>query len=113
MAPQGTTPISKGPQENDGKFGGHSNFCVGHRKFFFFFFFFCTTTIIECVSLLNDSFPFMSVLNAVLPITYPHDIQVIFTSFSHLFLGFSNDLVAMGFHSYTFFTILSSGILYT
>ena len=37
----------------------------------------------------------------------------LFTSFSHPFLGLPNVLVAMGFHPYTSFTILSSGILYT
>ena len=62
-----------------------------------------TTSILECFVLLYDLFPFMSVLDAAFPIVYLHDLQVIFTSFSHLFLGLPNDLVAMGFHSYVFF----------
>jgi hypothetical protein len=37
-----------------------------------------TTLVIECFCLLNDFFPFMSVLNAVLPIIYFHGIQIIF-----------------------------------
>jgi len=28
-----TTQVSKGPQENDRKLGGHSNFGVGHQNF--------------------------------------------------------------------------------
>ena len=70
-----------------------------------------TTSIIKCFGLLNDSFPFMSVLNAELRILMI--FNSFFTLFSHLFLGLPNDLVAMDFHSCTFFTILSSGILYT
>ena len=38
----------------------------------------CTTSVIECFGLLNDFFPFMSVLDAVLPIIYFHGIQIIF-----------------------------------
>ena len=34
------------------------------------------------------------------------------TSFSHLVWDLPNDLIVMDFHSYTFFTILSSGILF-
>jgi len=30
---RGPHQVSKGPQEKDGKFGGHSKFCVGHRNF--------------------------------------------------------------------------------
>ena len=41
---------------------------------------------------------------------YLHNIQVIFTSFSQLFWGLLNDFIVMGFHLYTFFAILSSGI---
>ena len=37
-----------------------------------------TISITECFGLLNDFFPIMSVLNAVLPITYSSDFQVIF-----------------------------------
>ena len=37
----------------------------------------------------------------------------LFTSSSHLCLGFPLVLVDMGVHSYTFFTMLSSGIRYT
>jgi hypothetical protein len=40
-----------------------------------------TTSCIECFGLLNDFFPFMPVLNAVLPIIYFHGIQIILTSF--------------------------------
>jgi len=32
MAPRGPHQISKGPQENDGKSGGHRRFWVGHRN---------------------------------------------------------------------------------
>jgi hypothetical protein len=38
----------------------------------------CTTSFIECFGLLNDFFPFMPVLDAVLPIIYFHGIQIIF-----------------------------------
>ena len=37
-----------------------------------------TTSIIECFGLPNDFFPFVSVLDAVLPIIYFHGIQIIF-----------------------------------
>jgi hypothetical protein len=70
-----------------------------------------TTSVIECFGLLNDFLPFVPVLDAVLPIIYFHGIEIILTSFSHLVWGLTNDLIAMGFQSYTFFTILSSGIL--
>jgi hypothetical protein len=60
-----------------------------------------TTSVIECFGLLNDFFPFTPVLDAVLPIIYFHDIQIILTSFSHPVWGLPNDLIAIGFHSYT------------
>jgi hypothetical protein len=56
-------------------------------------------------------FLFMPVLHAVLPIIYFYGIHIIFNII--LVWGLPNYLIAMGFHSYTFFTILSSGILCT
>ena len=37
-------------------------------------------------------------------------VMSLFTSSSHLFLGLPSDLVCVGDHSYTFFTMLLSGI---
>ena len=71
-----------------------------------------TTSLIECFGLLNDFFPFMPVLDTVLPIVYFHGIQIIFNIILPPSLGSPNDLIAMGFRSYTF-TILLSGILCT
>ena len=45
----------------------------------------------------------MAVLNAVLSIIYFNDIQIIFNIILPPCLGLPNDLIAMGFHSYTFF----------
>jgi hypothetical protein len=42
---------------------------------------------------------------------YFHDIQIIFNIILPPVWGLPDDLIAMGYHSYTLFTILSSGIL--
>jgi hypothetical protein len=59
---------------------------------------------------LSEFSPFGSVFDAVLPVGYSHVCYIIFTSSSHLFLGLPSNLVDMGDHSYTFLTMLSSGI---
>ena len=48
-------------------------------------------------------FPFMSVLDAVLPIIYFHDIQVIFYIILPPLLGLPNYLFAMGFSIHSLF----------
>ena len=80
--------------------------------FFFLFFFFLrcynfrevlafSTSFLHLIRFLMQSLQFV--------IFHPCYI-VLFTSSSHLFLGLSSDLVSAGAHSYTFFTMLLSGI---
>ena len=80
------------------------------KPFFFFFFFLrrynfrevlaFSTSFFHLVQFLMQSFQFIIFILVI----------SLFTSSSHLFLGLPSDLVSAGDHSYTFFTMLLSGI---
>ena len=59
-----------------------------------------STSFFHLVRFLMQSFKFVIFILAI----------SLFTSSSHLFLGLPSDLVSAGGHSYTFFTMLLSGI---
>jgi hypothetical protein len=65
-----------------------------------------TNSIFEHFGLLNIQLPFIVILDAASPILY---FQFLMSS-SRLFFGLLSGHVNIGFHFYTFFTVLSSGI---
>ena len=84
---------------------------INNIYFFFFFFFFLrrynfrevlafSTSFFHLVWFLMQSFQFVIFILVI----------SLSTSSSHLFLGLPSDLVSAGDHSYTFFTMLLSGI---
>ena len=69
--------------------------------------------VVECFVLLNDIFPFPSILDAGYPVFNLHwQISCLMLS-SHLYLGLPCDLLVRGFHLNIFLTVLVSGILCT
>ena len=69
--------------------------------------------MVESFGLLNDLFPFPSILDAGYPVLiFIWQISCLML-YSHLYLGFLCDLFVRGFHLNIFLTVLVSGILCT
>ena len=69
--------------------------------------------MIESYGLLNDIFPFPSILDAGYPIFNSHLANVRFDAILPSVLGSSCDLLDRGFHLNIFLAVLVSGILCT
>jgi hypothetical protein len=69
-----------------------------------------TTSIAECFALLNTQFPIIAILDAASPIPYFLFLHTISYVILPSIFGLPYGLVNIGFHSYTFLTILSSDI---
>jgi hypothetical protein len=82
--------------------------------FFFFFLFFQTLNfLLQGFGLLNDLFPFPSILDAGYSVFDLHLADVLFDVTSHLYLGLPCDLLVTGFQLNIFLTVLVSSILCT
>jgi hypothetical protein len=68
---------------------------------------------VESFGLLNDLFPFPSILDAGYPVCDLQLANVLFDVISHLYLGLPCDLLVRGFQLNIFLTVLVSGILCT
>jgi hypothetical protein len=78
-----------------------------------FLFFQALNFLVESFGLLNDLFPFPSILDAGYPVFDLHLADVLFDVIPHLYLGLSCDLLVRGFQLNIFLTVLVSGILCT
>jgi hypothetical protein len=80
----------------------------------YMFFFQALNFLVECFELLNDLFPFHSILEAgyTVFLIFIWQMPCLMLS-SHLYLGFPCDLLVRGFQLNIFLTVLVSGILCT
>jgi hypothetical protein len=86
---------------------------IRSAKNFFFFFFQALNFLVESFGLLNDLFPFFSILDAGYPVLVLQLANVLFDVILPSVLALSCDLLVRGFQFPTFLTVLVSGILCT
>ena len=79
-------------------------------SFFFFFFFLRHYNFREGLAFSTSFFYLVRFLMHSFLFVISIFVMLLFTLSSHLFLGLPSDLVCAGDHSYTFFTMLVSGI---
>ena len=86
---------------------------VGKMDLITFFFFQALNFLLESFGLLNDLFPFPSILDAGYPVFDLHLADVLCDVILPSVLGFPCDLLVRGFQLNIFLTVLVSGILCT